>query len=122
MRRWKKRHNVSLRRGTSDGHKLPQNWFDLAWDFVRVVIKYRKANQYPLSNIWNMDQTMVRFDMPSKTTLEVKGSRNVKITTTGNEKRGFTVALGAFSDGTKMRAWVIFKEKKGVLGKRNVWD
>ena len=61
---------------------------------------------------------MVRFDMPVAQTNEVKGKKDVKVKTTGNEKRGFTVALGAFADGTKMRPWVIFKEKNGVLGPR----
>ena len=34
------------------------------------------------------------------------------------EKKGFTVALAAMADGTKLPAVIIFKERVGVLGER----
>lgn len=65
-----------------------------------------------------MDQTMCRFDMPPKRTNSKKGAKTVRIKTTRVEKKGFTVALAAMADGTKLPAVIIFKERGGVLGER----
>lgn len=48
----------------------------------------------------------------------VRGQRTVRIATTNAEKKGFTVALCALADGTKLPAMLIFKEKNGELGPR----
>ena len=62
-----------------------------------------------------MNQTRVQFDMPTSRTNERKRSKSVKIKTTGSDRRGFTVSLGAFANGDKMNAWVIFKVSGCVL-------
>ena len=65
-----------------------------------------------------MDQTMCRFDMPPKTTNNMRGQQDVRIATAGGTKRGFTVALTAFADGTKLPAFVVFKEPAACIPSR----
>ena len=62
-----------------------------------------------------MDQTMCRFDMTPSTTNNIKGARDIRIATCGGAKKGFTVALAAYADGTKLPAYIVFKEPKGKI-------
>ena len=68
------------------------------------------------ADIVNMDQSMVRFDMPVKWTSSVKGAKAVRIKMTKSEKRGFTVALTATASGAKLPAVVISHKRDGILG------
>ena len=61
---------------------------------------------------------MVRFDMPRAKTNNARGARTVRIKTTRAEKKGFTVALAATASGVKLPAFIILKERNGVLGSR----
>ena len=45
-----------------------------------------------------------------------KGAKTVRIKTTLVEKKGFTVALVAMADGSKLPVVIIFKEHGRVLG------
>ena len=83
---------------------------------ITSVIAVRKAKNIDPHQIINMDQTMCCFDMPSKRTNTKKGAKTVRIKTTRAKKKGFTVALAAMTDGTKLPAVIIFKECGGVLG------
>ena len=78
----------------------------------------RKAKKIEPPHIVNMDQTMCRFDMAPGRTNNVRGEKTIRIKTTRTEKKGFTVALAAAADGTKLPATIIFKERGGVLGER----
>ena len=60
----------------------------------------------------------LRFDSPPSRTNSLRGQHTIRIATTGAEKKGFTVALCAYADGTKLPAMMILKEKNGVLGPR----
>ena len=82
------------------------------------VIRYKRPRLYALGQMLNMDQPVVRFDMPPNRTNEIKGSKQVCIKTTKAEKRGFTVALCAAADGSKLPAFLIFKERTGEIPRR----
>lgn len=56
-----------------------------------------------------MDETPMRFELPSSRSLEFTGSRTVPVKTCGAEKCSFTVALAVAADGTKLPPKVIFK-------------
>ena len=77
--------------------------------FHRFIIAARQRAGYPLSRIYNMDETPMRFELPSTRSLEFTGSRTVPIKTCGAEKRSFTVTLAVAADGTKLPPKVIFK-------------
>ena len=65
-----------------------------------------------------LDFNTTRFDSAPSSTNSIRGLHSIRIATTGAEKKGFTVALCALVDGTKLPAMVIFKEKNGELGPR----
>ena len=56
-----------------------------------------------------MDETPMRFELPSSRTLEFSGSRTVPVKSCGAEKRSFTVRLAVAADGQKLPPSVIFK-------------
>ena len=59
---------------------------------------------------------MCCFDMPSNVPTPRKElCKTVQINTTRAEKKGFTVALAAMADGTKLPAVIVFKGRGGVL-------
>ncbi|KAL8625059.1 hypothetical protein ACOMHN_012068 [Nucella lapillus] len=109
LSRWKQRHFVSCRQGTNSSQKVPADFEDQLLEFRRNVLRLRHRHGYPLSNIMNIDQMMVRFDMMPARTNNKKGAKQVRIKSTKAEKRGFTVALTAAADGTKLPAFVILR-------------
>ena len=112
-----RRNNLSIRRRTHISQKLPENYEDKLVEFQRFIIKQRKQHDFEPSQIGNADQTPLTFDLPSATTVALKGSRTVSINTTGNEKNRFTVMLACTADGGKLPPFIIFKRKtlpKGV--------
>ena len=116
--RWKRRYCVGIRCGTNSSQKVPADYADQIMQFRKTIITVRKAKKIDPSHIVNMDQTMCRFDMPPARTNNIRGERTIRIKTTRAEKKGFTVALAAAADGTKLPATIIFKERGGVLGER----
>lgn len=118
IKRWKKRFNVSMRRGTNESQKLPDDYVEAANGFLQTVRSLRIKNDYTYFNICNMDQTMVRFDEPYSRTNEVVGNKTIRIANTGCKKRGFTVALAAAASGHKFPAFIILKEPTGRIPPR----
>ncbi|KAH7978110.1 hypothetical protein HPB49_004490 [Dermacentor silvarum] len=86
---------------------------DLA--FQRHFLKLCDSQQYLLGQISNANQTPVYFDMTSNMTVSVKGTCEVKLLTTGNEKLLFTVILSCLADGAKLCPYIVFKQKKMPL-------
>lgn len=112
-----KRHGLSLRAKTSTGQKLPDNWEEKLNSFLNFV--HLKITDVEKSQLGNMDEVPVTFDMPSNYTVHPKGSNAVRIKTTGNEKTGFTVVLCVMADGSKLKPMIIFKRK--TLPKKEIF-
>ena len=62
-----------------------------------------------MSRIFNMDETLMCFKLPSSRSLKFTGSLTVPVTTCAAEKRSFTVVLSVAADGTKLSPKVVFK-------------
>ncbi|PFX30588.1 Centromere/kinetochore protein zw10-like [Stylophora pistillata] len=107
--KWKRRHSVSMRTKTTLAQRLPADLEENIVCFHRFVIAARRRADYPLSRIYNMDETPMRFELPSNRTLEFSGSRTVPVKSCGAEKRSFTVVLAVAADGAKVPPKVIFK-------------
>ena len=73
------------------------------------MIRLCKINKYDLKNIFNMDETPMRFDNPHNGTLRKKGEHTIHICTNGAEKKGFTFVLTCAADGSKVIPHIIFK-------------
>jgi hypothetical protein len=89
MKRW----NLSLRRRTKIGQKLPKQTEELLENFHRFVFRLRIEKSYEMYNIFNMDETSVWFDMAGNFTVNQTGEKTVHIRGTGNDKNRFTVVL-----------------------------
>ena len=77
--------------------------------FNRFVIDERKLCACAMSEIGNMDETPMYFDMPGNTSVDFVGNKTIIIKTTGHEKKHLTVVLACLADETKLKPMVIFK-------------
>ena len=93
LRRFLKRWDLSIRRRTTVGQRLPADIIDKVVRFIINTQKQRIKHKYSLSGIGNMDETPVWMDMPGDTTITRTGVKSVAISTTGHEKARFTVCL-----------------------------
>ncbi|KAH1173359.1 hypothetical protein KIL84_017881 [Mauremys mutica] len=109
--RFLERHSLVLRQKTRIAQKLPADLDGKVSLFHRYVIQQRKKHGYALSQIGNMDETPMNFDMVGNKTVNPKGAKTVLIKTTGHEKSRFTVVLACTADGAKLRPMIIFKRK-----------
>ena len=57
--------------------------------------------------------------MPEQTTIELKGTKNVKISTFGNDKSRVSVILAIAGKGEKLAPMMIFKGQPGKTNKKN---
>ncbi len=88
-----KRYKLSLRRRTKISQKLPKQTEELLEQFQQFVTHLRIRKSFEFSNIFNMDETPVWFDMAGNFTINAVGDKTVHIRGTGNEKNRFTVVL-----------------------------
>lgn len=97
--------------------RLPQDMEEKIVHFHRFIIAARQRAGYPLSRIYNMDETLICFELSSSRSLEFTGSRTVPVKTWGAEKRSLTVTLAVAAGGTELPPKVIFK---GVRSPRDL--
>lgn len=109
--RFMRRSGLCLRRRTSICQRLPDAYEEKLFAFRRYVLSLRREQGYAIGQIGNADQTPVYFDMTRSTTVTKRGSRQVNILSTGNERSRFTVMLAATADGWKLPPFLVFKRK-----------
>ena len=97
------RHNLTICQRTKICQKLPADFDDKIMSFPRFVIK--------LSQIDNMDETPMFFDLPSNHTVDSCGAKTVTVKTTGHEQTHFTTVLSCMADSSKLPLMIIFKRK-----------
>ena len=107
--RFLRRYDFAMRRKTKIGQKLPTHLDIKLLEFQQFIIKKQKQFEYELSEIGNMDETPVYFDMVGNLTIDKRGAKTVQVRTTGNDKNRFTCVLTILADGTKLPPIVIFK-------------
>ena len=91
---------------------MPADLEEKLLNFQRYVIQLCHMKNYLLSNIANMDETPVWFDMAGDLMIEEIGAKTVHIRTTGNKNNRFTVVLICFADGQKLPPMIIFKGQR----------
>ena len=69
----------------------------------------RQRHDFPVELIGNMDETPLYFDMVPSRTLEKKGAKEVRVKTTGAEKRRITVVLACTASGKTLPPMITFK-------------
>ena len=106
---WKHRHAISMRAKTTLAQHLPADMEEKVIEFHRFVPRSRQRCGYEPRHILNMDETLMRFELPATRTLEFTGNRTVPILSCGGDKQSFTVALAVKASGEKIPPKVIFK-------------
>ncbi|KAG8229125.1 hypothetical protein J437_LFUL009714 [Ladona fulva] len=104
-----RRNNLSVRSSTSVGQKLPSDWEAKVAKF-RLYLKKNLCG-VDFQHFGNMDEVPVSFNMPASRTVNLKGAKEVSVTTTGHERSNFTVVLCVTAYGSKLPPMVIFKRK-----------
>ena len=104
------RNNLTLRAKTSQSQKLPDTYDTDVRSFRDFISRNRRRLEPDF--IMNMDETPFYFDnVPSKT-VDIVGSKSVRVLTTGSDKKRCTVVLGISDCGVFLRTMVIFKGKR----------
>ena len=113
-----KHNNLSYRRATSVGQKIPL-------DTPERVETFLTEMKTASAVILHTYKTACYFDLPRTTTYDLSGAKTIKVKTTGNGKLRYSVVLTAGVhkqvDGTKvvkLPPMIIFKNlQKGPKGK-----
>ena len=71
---------------------------------IKDFLKTSREKTYTIEKkfIVSFDETPMWFDMLQNSTIDFKGTREVTVKTTGNEKLRFTVVLGYTASGDKL--------------------
>lgn len=104
-----RRNNLAIRTATSIGQKLPIDWMAKVEGFRNYVDRH--SLNVEDEHVGNMDEISISFDLPATRTVNLKGAKDISISTTGHEKNNFTVVLAVTKDGSKLPPLVIFKRK-----------
>jgi len=77
-----RRHELSICQRTKIARKLPHDLEEKINSFHTFIINLRKQNNFELSQIGNIDETHMCFDLPASRTIDSKGKHTVQIRTT----------------------------------------
>ena len=96
-----KRHNLSLRKPSYIGQKLPINakneYYDFLYETVKIRKKYVIGDKFDL--IVNCDETPLYFEMIENKTIDFTDEKNIIIKTNGGEKKRITCLLALTASG-----------------------
>ena len=113
--RFLKRNNLSIRKASHLGQKVPNDMQNLTYKFLYEIIKARKDSEVydNISLIVNVDETPCYLENPLTETVDIKGKKQIEIVTYGKEKCRLTAVLGVSASGYKLPPLLILKGKIG---------
>lgn len=123
--RFLKRHSLFFRKAGHIGQPLPKNVNDVVNIFLRDIIRARvnmNITDDKLNLIINIEETPIYFEMPEQTTIELKDTKNVKISIFGNDKSRVSVILAIADNGEKFAPMMIFKGQSGKTNEKKLQD
>ena len=109
LRKFMRRHSIVLRAKTSVAQKLPKDLEAKIETFYKDVQNLRENGKYSNELIGNMDETPLYFDMIPSRSLEKRGAKEVRVKSTGAQKRHITVVLACTGAGKMLPPMIIFK-------------
>lgn len=77
-------------------------------DFVEYINEQIKRLNIPSSNVFNIDETNIDFNIESGTTLNRKGARTISVQSARSSQRA-TALLEVSLTGKKLQPYLIFK-------------
>jgi len=81
----------------------------LVEEFKAQYAEVLASHQIPEEAVFNMDQTALYYEIPPKKTIEIVGTKQVAIATSGDEKKRVTIISLIGCNGARYRQMVIFK-------------
>ena len=111
VKRFLKRHNLSIRRVSHLGQKINGLFLDLIINFLTGCINETKIFD-DISCLINEDEIPIFLESPSKDTIDIKGKK-IDIITFGKDKVKFTAVLSISASGAKLPPLFICKGKPG---------
>jgi len=116
--RFMKLYNLSIRRITSyhslSGEAMKQEEAQTIQEFNLEFRNKVIEQDIDEENIFNMDQSALYYDNPPTMTIELSGSQQVSVATTGGEKKRVTIISLISCSGAKQRQYIIFKGTPGA--------
>jgi len=91
--RFIKKHGFTVRKPTKQGHLFPKNSYDLVVNYLKDIYEIRKNYIKDIAFIINMDETPIFFTPQLNGIIAAKGSGQVVVSTTDQEKQRVTVVL-----------------------------
>ena len=88
-----------MRAKTTLAQCLPADMEEKIVEFYWFVLRAWRCYDFQLSQILNMDETPMQFELPATRTLEFMGNRTVQILSCGGDTQSFTVVLAVKANG-----------------------
>ena len=107
-----KRKNLVIRRITTKGREAPKMAIPIIRKFFKDCQNMMNIEKYTPAEIINMDETSIYLDFPSNFTYDIKGSKRVSCTTTGNERTRLSAGFSATASGVKLATIIVVPRKK----------
>ena len=114
LQKFMSRRGFSLRRATTACQKPPAEIENRIAEFILYVESMRLLYNYPNSHIYGADEVGVWLDGLTHSTVEVKGSKEVGIRSSGQEHLRITVLLTGRADGHKLPPFVLIPRKRPI--------
>ena len=102
-----RRNPLSVRSRTTVGQKLPENWEEKVTNIRQFVSRRKEELAIQTDRVFNMEEVLMSYSRTVNTTR----AESVSVSTTGQEKTGFTSILACLESGKKLKPMVIFKRK-----------
>ena len=112
LEKFMKRNCLSLRRKTTTARKDPSHMIDKLVAYMLQIRRLSRQFNYDPSSIIAMDETAVWADMVSQNTVDITGTKDIPLKTTGNKKVRVSVCLTTKADGTKLKPFIVFGDAK----------
>ena len=109
---WLDRFNKTFRRVTKTGRDLPINYSQTIANFLNQTQVVFRNQHFDRSKIFNMDETTIYLDCPSRYTYEKRGVKRVKIDTNGAEFLRISAIYTASADGEKLPIFLLVPRTK----------
>jgi len=119
LKRYKKRHNLSLRRKSNSQEITNEELIEKKQMLdERIQMSLNDKDGSDIKYIANMDQTMLKLDYSKTKTIDIKGSSTVSIKQQKFKYKPCTIVLCCSNIGYMFKTLICFKEVSGKLSDR----
>jgi len=105
------RNNLSVRCRTGDGYALPVDFENRTLAMITEVLRLQREFDVSDEHIINCDETAIFLDAVTARTVDHRGSKSVRVRSTGKEKSRVTCMIAVSMSGAMLKPMVILKGK-----------